>query len=610
MVDRSGSPVLFLSNPCRMRLRYSLLFLSCVLTLHACHDSSAPPVPTSVELVTPPPTSGPAGAALATSPTFVVKDQNGHVMSGVTVTVVVSQGGGSLINAPTTSGRGPTSIGQWTLGSTIGTNSLTITVASIAPLTLIVTSLPGPPTKIVAKSATNLSDTVGQAASPLPSVLITDPFDNPVPGAVISVGVTGGGSISPATLTTDGAGNVTLTAWTLGTVKGTNTLTLSIGSASVVFTDLAAPGPLQTLAIASGDAQIALAGTSPSSPIRLSPTDQYGNRLDNQTAAFSIGAGGGEISLTTAQSATDGLITAPTWVLGKSAVPQQLIATVGTKSVTVNATVQTSYIIDVRFWGPAMTPEQQTAFTSAANRIRGIVVGALPPDVATDADLTPCGVTGAPPLNETIPGVIIYASIQNIDGKGGTLAHAGPCYYRSSTDLRTSIGSMEFDAADIGSLTSSGSLVDVITHEMLHVVGVGVVWNPEGLLRNYDTPTVEYTGAGGIQGCRETGGTTSCASAVPVENTGGSGTANSHWRESVFGNELMTGYINAGALPLSVITARSLGDLGYTVNPAGADPYSIYIGSLREGAAPSLLTPTGVVWERGLPVGPFVLPRR
>jgi len=495
-----------------MRSRHPFVVLTCVLTLYACHDSSAPaPVPASVELVTAPPTSGPAGATLATSPTFVVKDQNGNVMSGVSVTVVVSQGGGSLINAPTTSASGPTSVGQWTLGTTTGTNSLTITVANIAPLTVIVTS---------------------------------------------------------------------------------------------------AAGPIQTLAIASGDAQSALAGTSPSNPIRLSPTDQYGNRLDRQTATFSIGAGGGAIALTTAQSAPDGLITAPTWVFGKSAVPQQLIATVGGKSVTVNAAVQTNYIIDIRFWGPAMTPEQQAAFTSAANRIRGIVVGSLPPDDATGADPANCGVTGVPPLSEIIPGVVIYASIQSIDGKGGTLAQAGPCYVRSSADLRTEIGEVEIDAADIGSLTAGGSLIDVLTHEMLHVVGVGSFWNQKGLLRNFDTPTVEYTGAGGIQGCRETGGVTTCASAVPVENTGGQGTANSHWRESVFGSELMTGYVNTGALPLSVMTVRSIEDLGYTVNPAGADPYNIFNGNLRQGAASSLLSPLGVAWERSLPVGPFVLPRR
>ena len=326
-----------------------------------------------------------------------------------------------------------------------------------------------------------------------------------------------------------------------------------------------------------------------------------------RTATLSVVTGGGRLTSVLAQSASDGFITAPTWTLGKSAVPQQLTASDGGKTATINATVTSNYIIDVRFWGTAMTADQQALFTDAAARIRGIVVGALPIEDATGADPANCGVTGVPPLSENVPGVIIYASIQNIDGKGGILAQAGPCYTRSSTDLRTVIGSMEFDAADINSLGSGGNLVDVITHEMLHVVGVGVYWTSKGLLRNYNTPTVEYIGVGGIQGCREVGGTTSCASAVPVENTGGAGTFNSHWRESVFGNELMTGYINPGHLPLSVMTVRSIEDLGYTVNPSGADPYFIFIGSLRAESA--LVSPVGVPWERGLSAGPFVLPR-
>ena len=185
MVLRSGSPVLFFPNPCRMRLRYSLLFLSCVLTLYACHDTSAPLVPTSIELVTPPPTNAAAGVALPSNPSFVVKDQNGNAMAGVSLTVVVSVGGGTLSNAPTVSASGPTSVGEWTLGRTTGTNSLTITVASISPVTVTVTSLAGPVAKIVAKSPTDILGTVGQAVNPLPSVLVTDAFDNPASGAVM-----------------------------------------------------------------------------------------------------------------------------------------------------------------------------------------------------------------------------------------------------------------------------------------------------------------------------------------------------------------------------------------------------------------------------------------
>lgn len=338
------------------------------------------------------------------SPAFVVKDQNGSVMSGVPVTIAVSQGGGTVTNAPTASASGATSVGQWTLGRTAGTNTLTITVAGVPSLAVTVTSLAGPVAKIIAKSPTGLSGTVGQSVSPLPSVEVTDAFDNPIPSSVISVAATGGGTISSTTLTSDAAGNAVIAGWTLGTTKGSNTLTLSDGSASIVFTAVADAGPLQTLAIASGDGQTALAGTSLPLPIRLSPTDQYGNRLDNQTATFSVVAGGGVVTSVVAQSAPDGLITVPVWTLGKSAVPQQLSASLGGMTVTVNAIVLSNYVIDVRFWGTAMTPDQQALFTDAAARIRGIVVGAVPTADATGADPANCAVTGVAPLSENVPG--------------------------------------------------------------------------------------------------------------------------------------------------------------------------------------------------------------
>jgi hypothetical protein len=60
---------------------------------------------------------------------------------------------------------------------------------------------------------------------------------------------------------------------------------------------------------------------------------------------------------------------------------------------------------------------------------------------------------------------------------------------------------------------------------------------------------------------------------VPVENTGGLGTRNGHWRETTFGNELMTGFLNSGKNPLSRLTIASLRDLGYIVNLSVADPY-------------------------------------
>jgi hypothetical protein len=363
------------------------------------------------------------------------------------------------------------------------------------------------------------------------------------------------------------------------------------------------------VAVLSGDNQATLAGTPlPVAPV-FAPQDQYGNTITNQLAGFTVVAGGGSLASPIANAAPDGSITMPTLNLGRSALPQQVLATVGSKSVVLNASVVSNYSIDLRFWGPAMTAAQQALFTNAAARIRGIVVGAVPPVDATGGDPAACGVSGEPLLSEVIPGLLIYASVRSIDGPGNILAQAGPCFVRDGGDLRTAVGMMEFDVDDLASLTNGGSLQDVITHEMLHVVGVGSFWDADGLLTDINTSTVAYNGTGGITGCRATGGTTICATSVPVENTGGPGTANSHWRESVFGAELMTGFASSGAMPLSIMTVRSLGDIGYAINTAGADPYSIFTPPhLRANSAITPASTFGTAWEKSLPNRPRPLP--
>jgi hypothetical protein len=66
------------------------------------------------------------------------------------------------------------------------------------------------------------------------------------------------------------------------------------------------------------------------------------------------------------------------------------------------------------------------------------------------------------------------------------------------------------------------------------------------------------------------------AAGVPVEATGGPGTALGHWRETTFGAELMTGWAGPGTnLPLSRVTVGALADMGYTVNFAAADNYTL-----------------------------------
>ncbi len=292
-----------------------------------------------------------------------------------------------------------------------------------------------------------------------------------------------------------------------------------------------------------------------------------------------------------------------------------LVAGACSDSAGPPAPVQSAYKIDLRFFGQGTTPAEQVLFANAAARIKQIVIGAPPLVDATGADPAKnCSATGVPIFSGTIDGVVIYASFDSIDGPRKILAQSGPCYIRQNgtkNDWRTSIGVMKFDTADVAALVGSGNLQEVITHEMLHVLGFGSFWDTTAanLLINYGT-NVSYIGAGGIAGCKSLGGFNTCATSVPVEGTaGGDGTINSHWRESVFKNELMTGFINQGKNPLSIMTIRSLEDLGYIVDTTAADPYTPPLGfSIRAAGSVPDPSPTPGTWEIGLPHRPIALP--
>ena len=77
-----------------------------------------------------------------------------------------------------------------------------------------------------------------------------------------------------------------------------------------------------------------------------------------------------------------------------------------------------------------------------------------------------------------------------------------------------------------------------------------------------------------MAGAWRSGRRSGAAGTVPLEDTGAPGTRDNHWRESVFGAELMTGYLNDGVNPLSRLSVASLADLGYQVDVTQADAYS------------------------------------
>lgn len=226
-----------------------------------------------------------------------------------------------------------------------------------------------------------------------------------------------------------------------------------------------------------------------------------------------------------------------------------------------------AFNIQINYTG--FTASQRAIFERAAAEWESIIVGDLPDAIYNGA---------------IVDDLLINATSSAIDGVGGTLGQAGYDRARTSGTRLPFHGSMEFDSADLAAMEADGSLLNVIVHEIGHVLGIGTLWQAKGLLVGAGTSNPVFTGRQAVAAYNAIFATN--ATGVPVENGGGAGTRDSHWRESTFNNEIMTGYINAGTNPTSRITVASLADLGYTVNMAAADNFA------RPGAA-SLVAGSG-----------------
>lgn len=345
------------------------------------------------------------------------------------------------------------------------------------------------------------------------------------------------------------------------------------------------------LFVTEGDNQRALANTLVSQPIRVQLRDANGP-IAGQSVTFTILEGGGSLqSPTTVTTDANGVATAPAWRLGRSNIPQTVRATSGTMQTDITARIQTSYDIVVRYFGNPMTDQQKALFENAAVRLEGMIVGDVV-DARANQDLSSpnaCDTPGLPTVNENVDDIVIYAAITTIDGPGNVLGAASPCIGRNDPNggpVMVAYGYMKFDVADFGSLSNPQ---EVILHEMLHVLGSGTIWESDrALISGKGGADPRFLGQAAKDACIALGGAAVCATGVPLENTGGSGTRDFHWRDAVFSNELMTGFYNSGANPMSSITVASMQDLTFVVNSAAADDYAIPLTSVALRAQPSL----------------------
>ena len=171
------------------------------------------------------------------------------------------------------------------------------------------------------------------------------------------------------------------------------------------------------------------------------------------------------------------------------------------------------------------------------------------------------------------------------DMPADALAQASPCMWDENDVVRAGI--VRINAERMQMLFQRNQLYEVFSHEIAHVLGLGVTWKKHEFINKKRSHAWRYSGPSGPHGSHAIDG----GWVMPfVQTTGGAGSRGSHWEESVYHDELMTPYLDADAeSKLSALTVAALMDLGYRVDEQRAEPFSVgdQVGFARSSSVDS-----------------------
>ena len=225
--------------------------------------------------------------------------------------------------------------------------------------------------------------------------------------------------------------------------------------------------------------------------------------------------------------------------------------------------------VDVVTVSPEVDQHVQAAIARWEEAIRGDLINK---DIGGDF-LSPeyCAGFGTIPNGASIDDIIVMVNIATIDGPRKVLGEAAPCAIRD--DVLPLVGFLTLDGDEISTMVGTQKLTDVVFHEIGHVLGFGTLWNTESFhyVTGSGSSDPRFTGSQAVAEWQALGGTGN----VPLED-------DAHWRESIFGTELMTAIVSPVGTPnpFSRLTLAALADLGFTVDYSAVDPYQLPIPAL------------------------------
>ena len=301
--------------------------------------------------------------------------------------------------------------------------------------TLVITVVPGPPSKLLGWAGNNQSVAAGAVVPVLPAVLITDAGDNPIANVPVTFAITsGGGTITGGTTTTNAQGIATVGSWTLGTAAGPNSLTATstaVPGASFVFAAAGGAGPAAKIEALTGNNQTGTAGGLIPSPPTVKVTDANGNFVAGYTVTFSPASGSGSVTGGTAVSDAGGIAKPVSWRLGPTPGAQSLLASA--EGLTGSP---------ITFAATAVAP-----VASAIAGFAGNNQTARPNFTVT----TPPSVIVTDPAGVPVPGVAVTFAVT---AGGGTLTGEAAT---TNTDGIAAVGSWRLGALGTNTVTATAS---------------------------------------------------------------------------------------------------------------------------------------------------------
>ena len=217
--------------------------------------------------------------------------------------------------------------------------------------------------------------------------------------------------------------------------------------------------------------------------------------------------------------------------------------------------------------------ELRSQVLAQADRWARVVEGSDLEDIEWDPGTISCGGFDYDFQKDVLDDLLLMVAVVDLDDgprAGLTITYCG---HRESSKLPL-IGVLKLDIDGV----PRGDVNELILHGLGHLLGLsGSSWKRMDLLRNSSMQDpgadTHFVGPGAIAAFVSSGGASYQGAKVPVENDPTHGTVDGHWRETVFGNELMSTQLAAGTDYLSAITIQSLADIGYTVNLEEADRF-------------------------------------